>query len=192
MKTKLKFVLLRLLSFFFQGVLYSAPFSITLYVIYIVFEKLDNIIPLKIPGLGIVVLVVVITLFGYLSRYIITQPFIGSIKGLIKKAPLINLIYTSVKDLVTAFVGKEKKFKQPVLVKINSVSNLEKIGFITLDDLSFLGIEGKKSAVYFPHSFAFSGELFIVPNENITPIENYNSAEIMKFIVSGGAGKMTT
>ena len=40
-------------------------------------------------------------------------------------------------------------------------------------------------AVYLPHSYAFSGNLFIVDKENITPL-NASSAEVMKFIVSGG------
>jgi uncharacterized membrane protein len=36
-----------------------------------------------------------------------------------------------------------------------------------------------------PHSYNFSGNLFIVPVENVTAI-NAPSTEIMKFIVSGG------
>ena len=39
---------------------------------------------------------------------------------------------------------------------------LEKLGFITQEDVSKLGVEGDKVAVYFPHSYNFSGELFIV------------------------------
>jgi uncharacterized membrane protein len=87
-----------------------------------------------------------------------------------------------------AFVGKEKKFNQPVLVKVNLNSDLEKLGFVTQTDLSDLKIKDKV-AVYFPHSYNFSGELFIVPKENITPLD-VNSGELMKFIVSGGVTKV--
>ena len=56
---------------------------------------------------------------------------------------------------------------------------------MTQKDLSDLEIIGKVS-VYFPHSYNFSGEMFIVPAELVRPI-NIPSAEAMKFIVSGGA-----
>ena len=50
--------------------------------------------------------------------------------------------------------------------------------------ICFLHLLGKV-AVYFPHSYNFSGELFIVPKEHIKPIA-VNSSELMKFIVSAG------
>ena len=50
----------------------------------------------------------------------------------------------------------------------------------------FTGIKEKdKVAVYFPHSYNFSGELFIVPKANIKPVD-INSSDVMKFIVSAG------
>ncbi|MFT6355271.1 MAG: putative membrane protein, partial [Cryomorphaceae bacterium] len=48
-----------------------------------------------------------------------------------------------------------------------------------------LNIKTGKIAVYLPHSYNFSGNIFIVPIENVTPVE-VNTAEFMKFIVSGG------
>jgi len=86
---------------------------------------------------------------------------------------------------MNAFVGKDKKFTEPVLVKVNKDSELEKLGFITQHDLTTLGIEAGKVAVYLPHSYNFSGNLFIVPASNVKPL-NANSAEIMKFIVTAG------
>jgi len=81
-------------------------------------------------------------------------------------------------------VGKGKKFKKPVLVLVNPVSNLEKLGFVTEEDLISLH-EVDKVAVYFPHSYNFSGEMFIVPKAQVKSIE-INPAEVMKFIVSAG------
>jgi uncharacterized membrane protein len=96
----------------------------------------------------------------------------------------LNFIYSALNDLFSAFVGKEKKFNKPVMVKVNLNSDLEKLGFITAEDLNFLN-EKDKVAVYFPHSYNFSGELFIVPEINVKPID-VNSSEVMKFIVSAG------
>jgi len=58
---------------------------------------------------------------------------------------------------------------------------------MTQEDLSDLDIK-EKVAVYFPHSYNFSGELFIVPRELVRPVD-IPSAEAMKFIVSGGVAK---
>jgi uncharacterized membrane protein len=126
-----------------------------------------------------------ITLIGVLGSSILIKPILNSIDNFISRAPLVKIIYTSIKDFMSAFVGKEKKFTEPVLVKISKDSDVEKIGFITQRDLSALGIESGKVAVYLPFSYTFSGNLFIVPTENVKPL-NANSTEIMKFVVSAG------
>jgi uncharacterized membrane protein len=104
---------------------------------------------------------------------------------LISQAPLIKVIYTSIKDFISAFVGKDRRFTEPVLVKVNRQSDIEKLGFITQKDLSNIGIPQGRVAVYLPHSYNFSGNLFIVPVENVTPL-NAPPAEVMKFIVTAG------
>jgi uncharacterized membrane protein len=68
-------------------------------------------------------------------------------------------------------------------------ATVQKLGFMTSDDLSDLGIMKGQVAVYLPHSYAFSGNLFIVPAENITLIDA-SASDIMKFIVSGGVSKI--
>ena len=104
------------------------------------------------------------------------------------RLPIVKTVYSALKDFFSAFVGSEKKFNKPVLVKVNLISNLEKIGFVTTEDLSELGIHDKVT-VYFPHSYNFSGEMFIVPKEHITPLDIAPS-EAMKFVVSGGVTKV--
>lgn len=104
------------------------------------------------------------------------------------KAPLFKIIYTSVKDLLSAFVGKERKFDMPVLVNVDSAGHLQRLGFVTTKDLSHLGLENKVS-VYLPSSYGMLGELVIVDQSQVTFIQA-NSAEIMKFIVSGGVTRM--
>ncbi|NQY09627.1 MAG: DUF502 domain-containing protein [Flavobacteriales bacterium] len=175
----------RLLKYFLQGLLYIIPVAITIYITVSLLKLIDGIIPFEIPGLGIAVLLALITFLGFIGSTILAQPIISYFDGLIKKAPLIKIIYTSIKDLLSAFVGNKKRFDKPVLVKIGRDSGLEKIGFITQKDLSNLGISEGKSAVYLPHSYNFSGNLFVVANENITELD-MNAADAMKFIVSGG------
>jgi uncharacterized membrane protein len=103
---------------------------------------------------------------------------------LVEKAPLIKTIYSSVKDLMGAFVGSKKRFNKPVLVLTNREAGIYKLGFITQTDLHELGIS-EMVAVYLPYSYAFSGMLIIVDQKNIRPIDA-SSADVMKFIISGG------
>lgn len=175
----------KLVGYFFQGILLSVPAAATVYVVYRLFQAIDGIIPIDIPGLGLVTLIVIITFLGFIGSTIIAQPIIYYFQRLLNKAPALKSIYTTVKDITTAFVGKKKSFEQPVLVKMIRDSDVEKLGFITRKDLTSIGVTGAKVAVYLPHSYAFSGNLFIVPAENVSPI-NAKASDVMKFIVSGG------
>ena len=183
----------KLLNFFLQGLLYTIPVGATIFVLYQLFIWIDGPIyrllkeefDLTIPGLGIIITVLVITFFGFIGSYVVATPIWNFIeKGLIK-TPLIKLIYTGVKDMMGAFVGNKKRFNSPVLVVVNKESNIQRIGFITQNDLHDLGLGKDKVAVYLPLSYSVSGIVVICPRENITPIDATGS-EMMKFVISGG------
>lgn len=180
------------LKYFFRGLLYAAPVTITIYIIVELFKFFDGLIPvgINVPGLGFLVLIVAITVLGVVGSSIILEPIKAQFKQFLDKAPILKTIYTSVKDLLSAFVGSKKSFDKPVLVKLNKDSNLEKLGFITVDDLSKIGISDDKIGVYLPHSYNFSGNFFIVPTSQVTPIKDIKSADFMKFIVSGGVTQL--
>jgi len=183
----------RVVNYFFKGLLLLAPITITIWAIIELFNLIDgllkgliiSIIGRDIPGLGIILLLLLISAIGYLGSTIIFYPIITYFDKLMARAPLIKIIYTAVKDLVSAFVGQKKRFTEPVLVKIGENSGLEKIGFITNNDLSIIGMSNEKVAVYLPHSYAWSGNLFIVSTECITKIDA-SSTDVMKFVISAG------
>ena len=181
------------INYFFKGLLFLAPIVITLWAIIQLFNLIDgllqgviyNYIGIHIPGLGFIILLSLITFIGFIGSTIIFRPIITYFDKLLTRAPLIKIIYTAVKDLVSAFVGQKKRFTEPVLVQLDKDSNIEKIGFITNKDLSIVGISNEKVAVYLPHSYAWSGNLIIVSVKYVKPIEA-SSTEIMKFIISAG------
>lgn len=177
----------RILGYFLRGLLFVVPFFLTGYIIILTVQFLDNIIPVNIPGLGILVMLVFITLVGYLTSIFITKSIFEELEKIVFKIPLVNILYTSIKDLMSAFVGDKKKFNTPIIVKLSE--NTSRLGFMTQDDLNVLGQEDLV-AVYFPHSYNFSGNLFLVPRANVTRLKNVNSTEIMKFIVSGGVSQL--
>lgn len=182
-----------IIRYFLQGLIIIAPLSITIYVLYVSFVFIDNLLQqyieqytgISIPGLGFVVIIVGLTLIGFLGSTIIFKPIVHYFDRLVSKAPIVKIIYTSIKDFFTAFVGQKKRFTEPVLIKINKDTDLQKLGFVTNKDLSVLGIEGEKVAVYLPHSYNFSGNLFVVPAENVSPIKA-SSSDVMKFVISAG------
>ncbi|MFW5761801.1 MAG: DUF502 domain-containing protein [Cyclobacteriaceae bacterium] len=174
----------RVFRYFFRGLLFIVPLALTVYILIESIQWLDGLIPVNIPGLGLLIILVTVTFFGYLGSTLLVKPFFDIMERLIIKLPLANIIYTSLKDLMVAFVGDKRKFNQAVLVIMNADCGIHKLGFITQDDLTHLGMPGKV-AVYLPHSYNFSGNLFIVPRENIIPLDA-PGADVMKFIVSGG------
>ncbi len=183
----------KLRKYFFQGLLFLVPIGLTIYIVYQIYifinglliDYIRPIIHINIPFLDLLIVLTVIALVGLLGDTFIFRPVKNLVNKAFMKIPVVNLLFTSLKDILSAFVGKERKFNNPALVKINHLANLEKLGFITQEDLSNIGVIDKKVAVYFPHSYNFSGELFIVPAEQVTPL-NIPSSEVMKFIVSGG------
>ncbi len=184
----------KLLSLIFRGMLISVPLMLTLYVIITAFNAVDHIIPssllnLNIPGLGVLVLLSCFIGLGWLGGTILAQPIFKYFNRLLDQVPLIKTIYNSIKDMLSAFVGQKKSFNRPVLVKLHKQYDIEQIGFVTTDDLSALGIFGNKVAVYLPYSYSVAGVVYIVPAENVTPI-NQKAPEVMKFVLSGGVASL--
>ncbi len=186
----------RLFKYFLQGLLLLGPLAMTLYSVFLMFNYADQLIgdPLKehfqldIPGIGIIILFISLTILGLIGETIIARPFIYFTRRLLARAPLLNVIYTSLQDLFTAFVGKEKKFNIPVVVCMNKENDLWKLGFVTEKNLEEFGMN-EMVAVYFPHSYAFSGILYFVPETSVKLVD-LSPSDVMKFVVSGGVTKV--
>ena len=74
------------------------------------------------------------------------------------KLPIVKIFYSSIKDLVGAFVGDKKTFDRPVIVTLDPSTDVKTLGFITREALDFLKLKDH-IAVYFPQSYNFAGEL---------------------------------
>lgn len=191
----------KILSYFFQGLLFVVPITVTLYVLLKTIFWIDSLLPfqipikipgisnIEIPGLGLLTIFVSIALVGFISLRYIKNPLFSYFEHAVDKTPLIKLIYSSVKDLIEAFVGEKRRFNKPVLVTIEKDSEISRIGFITQEDLSTMGVATGKVAVYLPFSYSFAGELIIVPRERIQAL-NVSGTEAMKFIISGGVTEL--
>ncbi|MCH8555826.1 MAG: DUF502 domain-containing protein [Schleiferiaceae bacterium] len=177
----------QLAKYFFQGIAYTVPIAVTVYVLIELFAITDSLLPTVIPGLGILILAIAVTAIGFVGSFLISLPLFDFLEGLLNRTPLIKIIYSSVKDLVNAFVGQKKSFDKPVLVQLYENSAIRRVGFMTDSGLQALQDKSDSDlvSVYLPHSFAISGQLFLVPPAYVTPLEG-KSAEVMKYIIAGG------
>ncbi len=181
------------LIYFVQGLIITVPVAITGYVLYKMVALIGSFVslfgtivsPFIDPFIVIIIALLLIFLMGLLGSSIILRPLFSLFDHALEHTPVVKTIYTSIKDLLSAFVGSKKRFNKPVLVTINKENNIQQLGFITQEDLSELKIAKGTMAVYVPLSYSFSGNLLIVPVDHITFVDA-SSHEVMKFIVSGG------
>lgn len=174
----------KIIRYFFSGTLFIVPLVATAAFFVQAFSWLDSLLNLPYPGVGFLIIISMITVFGYLTTNFAFRTLTEWLDQGINKIPLVKLIYSSLKDLIGAFVGDKRKFDKPVLVEINKENKLYQIGFITQGDLSELGLKDMVS-VYLPHSYAVSGVHYVIPKDRITPL-NVSGTVAMKYIVSGG------
>jgi uncharacterized membrane protein len=196
MEARLRRLLNKFLGFFVRGLLFVAPVGFTMLILYSAFDFVDSLVRIKfsldpatrqeffIPGLGFVIVIAGTALIGFVFTVLLPQTIQNWLENGIKNLPLVKIFYSAFKDLISAFVGDKKKFKQGVLVTLNKENSIRKIGFLTQDNLSIIDLPDMVS-VYCPHSYAFSGDMFIVPRDQVQLL-NLSSAEVMKIIVSGG------
>ena len=174
----------RLLGYFLRGMVLLTPLAVTAWVCWIVFTGVDGWLGLPIPGAGFVVTILLIVVVGFLGSNLITRSALGALERLLAKLPFVRLLYGSTRDLLNAFVGEKRRFDAPVLMQFDAGSTLRLMGFVTQDSLSHLGLPGHV-AVYCPHSYNFSGQLYIVPAVQVTAL-GIASPDAMAFVVSGG------
>lgn len=179
-----------LLNYFFRGLLFIFPVFATIYIFILLinwandlfnnllFEWLDW----DIPGLGLLTAILLIILLGFLVTRAFSRPIFNFLERLMGRTPFIKIIYTALKDLTEAFVGEQKKFNQPVLISFTD--DIDRIGFMTAEHLENIGMNDRV-AVYCPHSYNFSGNLFLVNPEKIRKLD-VNPADAMKFVISAG------
>ena len=180
-----------LFSYALKGLLFIFPLAATGYILYAAVNWTNNTfnsllfewMSVNIPMLGVVAVFLLLSFTGWLVSKCMAWPAFRYVDDLFRRMPIIKIIYTSVKELTEAFVGDERKFNIPVVYKLND-EGIMRFGFITQNDLSGLNLEGYVT-VYSPHSYNFSGNLYLVPEDSVQQID-VESTEMMKFIISAG------
>ncbi len=174
----------RLAGYFLRGLVIMAPLALTVYVCFTIITAIDGWIHFAVPRVGFAITIGLITLVGALGSNVLTDTLVGLIDRLLEKLPFVRLLYGTAKDFFEAFAGDKKRFDTAVLVTLYPSSEAKALGFMTRKDVEMFGLTNHV-AVYLPHSYAFTGQLVLVPAEHVTLVQA-SSAELMTFIVSGG------
>jgi uncharacterized membrane protein len=178
----------RLVGYFLKGLVIFVPMAVTIFLLIWAFSSLDTIfrrlLPMKVPGLGILLTVLLITVIGFVASNFLGRKLFGLVDKIFTGLPLVKLLYSGVKDIIQAFAGEKKSFDKPVLASISPGSAAKIVGFVTRETLESLGVSDHV-AVYVPQSYNFAGNVLLFPKESVQPLE-IESSQAMAFIVSGG------
>lgn len=176
----------RAIQYFLQGLLILGPVSITVYFIYVVFDKIDSILrpAINIPGLGFIIIIGFIILTGYLSSFFVMGRILSVLDKWLEKTPGVKLFYSFIRDFFEAFAGNKKKFTKNVLANVDD-NDIWRVGFITQEDMGSFGMENYV-AVYLPMSYSVAGNVYIVPISKVKLLPGISASQAMKFAVSGG------
>jgi uncharacterized membrane protein len=178
----------RLVGYFLNGLIFTAPVALTLYVLWLVFTTVDGWLRIPVPGVGFLVTIGLITLVGFLASNFLARQVLNWVEIGLERLPGVRVLYTGIKDVFGAFVGEKRRFSRPVVVTLDPLAGSKAIGFLTQDSLEELGL-ADHATVYLPQSYNFAGQTLVFPRDRIVTL-NAPSAKVMAFIVSGGVAEV--
>lgn len=186
----------RLRRFFLTGIIITLPAAATLYLLWLVFNFLDRLagntismlLGRQIPGLGLVIMLVVVLGIGALATNFVGRFFINLWDRLLCNIPLVNSIYRTLKQMVEAFWREDKKaFKKIVMVEYPR-RGMYSLGFLTGPAPTEANMRAGRDMVniFIPTTpNPTSGFLLLVPFEDITPLD-MSVEDGLKCIISAG------
>ncbi|MFH1760795.1 MAG: DUF502 domain-containing protein [bacterium] len=188
----------KLLSkYFFSGLFTLLPILITIWLIWFLFNYVDGfllsifspILGFKFPGLGLISLFILSSTIGYLTTYIFGKKILGFGEKLLTKVPLINAVYSSVKQINDMlFLQKETRaFKRACAVEYPR-KGIYSIGFITGEGLHEIKEHTHKKYVniFIPTSPTPATGFMIAVQEEEIILLDISIEDAIKLIVSGG------
>jgi len=136
--------------------------------------------------LALVIAIILITLVGRLARNYLGKKAIEWADHALLHIPLLNKVYSTIKQVNEAFSSNKSSFKQVVLVPFPH-ANSRSLGFVTGEQKS-LSPEGEKLiSVFIPTTpNPTSGFLIFFPEKEITKLD-MSVADGIKMIISLGA-----
>ncbi len=192
----------KLRNYFFAGVLITAPITITVWLALQIIEFFDstvrNIIPAAynpeyylpfgIPGLGLVMFVIGLTLIGALTAGLVGRSLMRAAERVLNKMPIIRTVYNALKQIFETVLQKQSSaFRHVVLIEYPR-RGIWCLGFLsgtTEGEVQNLTDE-KLLNIFLPTTpNPTSGFLLFLPRKDVVILE-MTVEEGIKMVVSGG------
>ena len=192
---------------FLTGVIVILPLSVTIVIISLLLDRIGTpasnffffyldpawqdmpIVKLSLEFLSVLVVLLLITLFGYGSRLVLGRMLLSSFESILNNLPFINTVYRTVKQIVDTFSHEKRAVFQEVALLEYPRKQSYVLGFLTN---KAKGETQEKTGEEIVNIFVpttpnpTSGFLLMIPEGDVTRLE-MSVADGMKLIISGGA-----
>ncbi|MBZ0162464.1 MAG: DUF502 domain-containing protein [Notoacmeibacter sp.] len=195
----------RLRNYFLTGFVVAAPLAITAYIAWSFIGWVDgwvkpyipahynpdNYLPFSVPGFGLIVAIVLITLIGFLTANFIGRAIVNYGEGLLENMPFVRNIYRGLKQILETVLSQQSNtFKKVALIEYPR-KGLWALVFIATDTRGEVKDElqekgGDTIAVFLPTTpNPTSGFLLFVPAKDIHPLK-MSVEDAAKLVISAG------
>lgn len=170
-------------QYFLTGLFALLPVVVTVYIgyrIFTLFDQVGRILGVNFPGFGLLVTIIVITLFGMLVNNILGQQLVQIIEWVFARVPVLKSVYEAIKQIISAvFEHSGGTFRRVVLVPFGGQSG-RSIAFVVHEE-----DETGKVAVFLPFSPPTAGYLIVYDAKDVEST-NLKVEEAMRIVLSGG------
>lgn len=190
----------RLRANFLTGLVVAAPIGITIWlavqVVQFIDQSVAGFIPARyievynqygLPGTGVVIVIVLLTLIGFLTRNFLGRSLLAYGERLVNRMPVVRSVYGALKQIFDAVVQQSDNFREVVLVEYPR-RGIWAIGFVTsatkgeIQNLT----EDTVVNVFLPTTpNPTSGFLLFVPRRDLVTL-HMTIEEGIKLVISGG------
>lgn len=176
-----------------RGVLAVIPIGLSIIairLIYLVIDKriieaLDKVIGYRIPGLGVVLVLIVLYLLGLITSNVLGRRFLGILENVSSRIPIIKIVYQVGKQISTTLSLPEKQvFKKAVLVDFFKPGQ-RAIGFVT-GTLVDQKTREPLLKIFIPTVPNPTSGFLVIMKESETVDPGWSVDEAMKTVISGG------
>ena len=192
----------RLRASFIAGVVVSAPIAITIYLVWLFVNAVDESIrplipakynpetylPFSLPGVGLVILIVVVTLIGALAANFFGRFLLRAGERILDRMPVVRSIYGPLKQIFRTLISKSSASFQHVVLVEYPRKGLWAIAFMTSDTRGEVHRRTGRNLVnvFLPTTpNPTSGFLLFVPREDLIFLDMTVEEGIKKVISAG-------
>ena len=193
----------RVRTYFLTGLVVAGPVAVTLWLVWWFVTWVDGLVrpfmpvayrpetylPVKIPGLGLIIVFVALTLLGFLTANLIGRKLVDFGESILSRMPIVRPIYRTAKQIFqTLFSKSESSFRRVALIEFPS-PGMWSLVFLTQSPTE--GIAGRLPAT--EHVSAFmpctpnptTGFFFYVPKREVVELD-ITVEQAMTVIMSAG------